>query len=375
MRRRLERVPIEGAADAERRAWAVVERAFGEREPRRVRRSLLVPALVAAAVLAAALAVVAVSPAGPALVRSVRQAVGIAHAERALVALPAPGRLLVDSSAGAWLVAADGSRRLLGPYAEASWSPHGLFEVVSRRRELAAVDPAGTIHWSLARSGPVRNARWSPDGYRIAYDDGRSLRVVAGDGTGDHLVAASVRPVAPAWRPGTRHVLAYVDAAGAVRIVDADTLQLLAQWHPLDAPLRLLWSPDGRRLLVAGRSSLALRSASLHAIRTLRLPRSTILDVAWAPRGGRYALAGYVAADDRTYVAVGGPRTRTVFQGTGRIDGVEWSPDGRWLVLAWRTADQWVFAPAARGGRLHAVAGITSQFHSRTFPRLAGWTR
>ena len=62
-----------------------------------------------------------------------------------------------------------------------------------------------------------------------------------------------------------------------------------------------------------------------------------------------------------------------MFQGTGRIDGVNWSPDGRWLVLAWQTADQWVFAHTTGGSKIRAVASISSQFHSRTFPRLAGW--
>src|SRR5205814_5470534 len=120
-----------------------------------------------------------------ALVRSVRSAVGIEHAEPALVALPSAGRLLVDSTAGPWIVGADGSKRLLGRYTAASWSPHGLFEVAVRGHELAALDPKGTVRWSLERAGLVHDARWSPDGYRIAYLAGSTLRVVAGDGSGD----------------------------------------------------------------------------------------------------------------------------------------------------------------------------------------------
>jgi hypothetical protein len=296
-----------------------------------------------------ALIVVAVSPAGPALVRSVRSAVGIEHAEPALVALPAAGRLLVESDAGPWIVDADGSKRLLGRYAAASWSPHGLFEIVARGHELAALDPKGNVRWSIERDGPVRDPRWSPDGYRVAYRAGTSLRVIAGDGTGDHLLASVAAPVAPAWRPGADHVLAYVTSGGSVREVNADTGAPIALRHTRARTELLLWSPDGSRLLVAGRE---------------------IAEAAWAPKGERLATVRYDAEHDRSSVSIG---PRVVFQGTGRIDGVNWSPDGRWLLLAWRTADQWVFARAGGKPRIHAVASISAQFHSRTFPLLAGW--
>ena len=296
-----------------------------------------------------ALVVVAVSPAGPALVRSVRSAVGIEHAEPALVALPSAGRLLVDSTAGPWIVGSDGSKRLLGRYTTASWSPHGLFEVAVHGHELAALDPKGNVRWSLERDGVVRDPRWSPDGYRIAYRAGSSLRVVAGDGTGDHLLARDIAPVAPAWRPGGDHVLAYVTPAGAVREANVDTGTQLARRRSGPVPRLLLWSPDGARLLVEGRN---------------------VVDGAWAPSGERFAVVRYDAAHDRSSVAIG---SRVIFQGTGRIESVDWSPDGRWLLLAWRTADQWVFAHASGKPRIRAVASISAQFHARSFPRLAGW--
>ena len=349
MRRRLDAVEIPGEHEASERAREVVRRAFAEYEPRpRVRRPVGLLAWTAAAAVFA-LAVVAVSPAGPALVRSVRKAVGVEHAEPALVALPATGRLLVDSGAGSWIVNADGSKRLLGRYSSASWSPHGLFEVVTRGHELAAVDPKGTVRWSLERSATVHDAAWSPDGYRIAYLAGTSLRVVAGDGTGDHLLAAAVAAVAPVWRPGADHVLTYVTASGAVREVNADTGATLALKHVRVRPRLVLWSHDGSRLFVAGRDIVA---------------------AAWAPDSARLATVTYDSVHDRSTVTLAG---RIAFQGTGRIDGLDWSPDARWLVLGWRTADQWVFAPVRRGARIRAVASISSQFHSRTFPRVSGW--
>ena len=374
MRRRLEQVELPGEHDASERAWRVVRSAFAEYEPRPPARRPggLVAGTAAAAIVA--LVVVAVSPAGPALVRSVRHAVGSEQTERALVALPSGGRLLVDSGAGSWIVSADGSKRLLGPYASSGWSPHGLFEIAARGHELAALDPKGNVRWSVERRGTIRAPRWSADGYRVAYLSGPSLRVIAGDGTGDRLLAARVASVPPEWQPGQTHLLTYVTANGAVRILDTDRGATIARWRPPNRPLRLAWSSDGKQLLSIGRDTVDVRNAGLERVESLRLRNATITAAAWAPNGGRYALVGYDAAHDRSSVVIQGDgRARTVFQGTGRIDGVNWSPDGRWLVLAWRTADQWVFARTSGGPRIRAVASISTQFHSRTFPRLAGW--
>jgi len=377
VRRELERVEIPGEAEAAERARRVVAAALAERAPRAAgpaRRASRAAVLAAAA--AGALAVAA-SPAGPALLRSVRHAVGLERAEPALVRLPAAGRLLVDSTAGAWIVAADGSKRLLGRYAESSWSPHGLFELAARGQELAALDPKGNVRWSLEREGRVRGPRWSPDGYRVAYLAGRELRVVAGDGAGDRLVEAPVAAVAPAWRPGPGHVLAYAAPDGAVRVVDADSGARLAAWRGRNRPLRLAWSPDGTRLLGVGRSTIDLLTPSLARVSSVSLGladpgRVTVAAAVWAPRGRRYAFVVHDAARDRSTVFVQGER-RARFQGTGLVDGLAWSPDGRWLLVAWRTADQWVFVRVGGAPRLRAVASISAQFRSSSYPRVGGW--
>ena len=150
MKRELERIEIPGAREAEERAWGVVERAALERLPVDARRTRLLRPLfvvVAIAVLAGAVA----SPPGRAVIDHVRRVVGVELAAPALFRLPAAGRLLVASDSGIWVVQADGSRRLLGAYREASWSPFGRFVVAARRNELATLEPDGTVRWSLAR--------------------------------------------------------------------------------------------------------------------------------------------------------------------------------------------------------------------------------
>ncbi len=192
MKRELERIEIPGENEARARSWTILEAAFPEREPVEHRRRMLRPVVVVA--VAAALLAAVLSPPGRAVLGEIRETVGVERAQPALFSLPAPGRLLVASDAGVWVVQEDGSKRLLGPYREASWSPFGRFVVATRENELAALEPDGDVRWTLARPG-VRSPRWTgtDTDTRIAYVDRTGLRVVAGDGTGDRLLA-SARP-------------------------------------------------------------------------------------------------------------------------------------------------------------------------------------
>ena len=54
---------------------------------------------------------------------------------------------------------ADGSLRRLGDYSSAGWSPRGLFVVAARGRRLYAVEPDGTVRWSIVRPRPGRPSR------------------------------------------------------------------------------------------------------------------------------------------------------------------------------------------------------------------------
>src|SRR5579885_1983917 len=136
----------------EDRAWEVVRGAYAERAPSRPavarRRLAAAVAVLAAAVVAGA----AVTAPGRAVFQRVREAVGVEHAAPAIVSLPGGGRLLVVSAerGGVWVVDADGLRRRLGGFADAEWSPHGLYVVATRRNELLALDPKGNVRWSLA---------------------------------------------------------------------------------------------------------------------------------------------------------------------------------------------------------------------------------
>jgi hypothetical protein len=352
VKRLLERVPAD--REAEGRAWAVVHAAYAERE--HVRRRPRRPLMLAAVGLAVVVGAAALSPPGRAVVDAVRRTIGISHAAPALFRLPAPGRLLVSGGGGTWVVSMDGSKRRLGDYRQAAWSPHGLYVIAATANELVALEPSnGTVRWSLARPN-VAFPRWggSRTDTRVAYLSGGQLRVVAGDGTSDAAVAGHSR-VAPAWRPGDRRQLAFVASDGRV--------ELLGAWrssHRYAEPRSLVWSLDGKSLLlVTARQLVLFAPASGHAH---ALPLRDVSAAAYS-RQGQLAVVRRNAL-----VLFDGEKPRTVFSTRGRLSGLAWSPNGRWLLTALPSANQWIFVG---GRRVLAVSHIARQFGGA--PTLDGW--
>lgn len=374
MKRELERLEIPDEHEARVRSWEVVRTAFEEREPAPPTRSWrpLVVLVAVATVLAAV-----VSPPGRSVVDSLREAIGVENAQPALFSLPAPGRLLVTGDGGPWVVQPDGSRRLLGGYTEASWSPFGNFVVAAQRNEIAALEPDGDVRWKLARRD-VSRARWGGTltDTRIAYLSGETLRVVAGNGERDRELARSVQAVAPAWRPGGDHVLAWI-AQRQVIVADADTGRELTRFRAPEHTTRLEWSRDGRRLLVQARRSLRVHAADGKVLfDLLGREAAPVAHAAFGPTGT--SLAFVQTAGGQSYLwmiprlAPDGSAARRVFAGAGTFDGLAWSPNGRWLLVAWRDADQWVFIRTTPKPRLQAVSNVSAQFEG-SFPRIEGW--
>jgi hypothetical protein len=397
----LREVSLPVPAEAESRGLAVVEAAYAEgRKARRVaERRPALPRLAVALALAALLAALLLSPAGAAVRDWVGEVVDseAPRPEPGLAEIPGGGRLLVESAAGPWVVQPDGSRRLLGTYEEASWSPRGLFVAVAADRTLSAVEPDGTPHWSLTAAARVRNPRWSPSGYRIAYRSGPALRVVAGDGTGDHSINPKTAPVAPAWSPFGTPELAYVNAEGQLRIAVSEKSASRSGAPPDEAGAvagpdvrQIEWGAGGRLILEVAHRELHLQTMHLSKLegrsefgrRTrLEVPDgATVVDAALSP-GGRVAAALTFWRHSGTHssVVVFGPqgrKPRRLLSVPGSLGEVAWSPDGRRLLVAWPGADQWLFLPVGRGeGR--AVADISTVFapghRAASFPRVEGW--
>lgn len=375
VRKALLSIPVPDELEAQRRAWPVVQAAFAEREPVAWPRRHARPILAFAVVLA--LIGAALSPPGRAVVREVREAIGVKKAAPALFSLPAEGRLLVVSDEGAWVVRPNGARRLLGPYREASWSPSGKYVVGTGPNLLAALEPDGDTRWSLARRN-VSLARWGGNRFdtRIAYLSGRQLRVIAGDGTDDRRLARVVERVAPAWRPGLPHVLAFVGRGDRLVVTETDSGRQL--WsRRLGRVAKLEWSSDGRHLLVQGRRFLRVFSRG-GRLRYDLLGREAapVVNATFGPDGRSVAFVQRAGGRSVLWVIPrlrpDGSAAQRVFHGEGAFTDVSWSPDGKWVLVAWKDANQWVFLRTARVRNIQAVNSVTEQFGGG-FPSPTGW--
>jgi hypothetical protein len=393
LRALLRESPAPDEEAAARRGLAVAREAFARRESRQRRAR---PRLGLAFAIGVLLAGLMLSPAG-AKVRDWIDDVftaGVPNAERALTEVPGGGRLLVQTGDGAWLVQPDGSRRLLGRFQGATWSPHGLFVAATDGHTLSAVDPEGNLRWSVSTGAAPRDPRWSTSGFRIAYRAGSTLRVVAADGSADAALDPRVARVPPAWSPLGAHLLAYVGADDQLLVANADTGETLGSAKALPGVKGLGWAANGSMLLEASPRALQTREAStsklvdklvLRAPREVRLPSAAAVQAAaFSPSGATIAALLYIrgsgarpAHSDIVLVDPASGSPRRLFSVSGRLAGLNWSPRGDRLLTSWPDADQWLFIAAGGRGGIRAIGDISAEFSpgegDAAFPRIEGW--
>jgi hypothetical protein len=362
---RLGEIRAPGEREAGERVWSLVRAAYEAREPvawpRRHARPLAAAAVVVAAVAAA------LSPPGRSVIHSLRKAVGVERAQPELFSLPAPGRLLVSGPGGTWIVNSDGSRRRLGPFRDAAWSPHGLFVAATRPHELVALDPKGNVHWTLPRRSP-RFPAWTGtrSDTRVAYLAGGRLHIVAGDGTGDRTIGPASR-VAPVWRPGSGRVVAYAQGHRAV-VYDADRDAVVLRTRLAVAPRKLEWSSDGRLLLVFAPHQVRVYDSRGRVV-AQDDPSDATVDADASFVRGTHRVAAIRLHGLQSDVFLFGDGA-LLFRGTGILRQLAWSPNGRWLLVTWPTANQWVFVrPKPR--KIVGASRISTQFGG--FPHVSGW--
>ena len=372
--RRVAERPLPGEADARERGWSVIAAAYAERAPASSRPRALRPLAVAVAAAAALLVVaVTLTPAGARVGDWIEQRFEREDATPAFAGLPRGGDVLSVARGGAWVVRPNGSIQQVGAFSQAGWSPRGKFVIGVRGRRLVAVTPTGDVRWTVTRPRPVHDPAWSGGlGYRVAYLEAKTLRVVVGDGTGDRLLRRAAASVTPAWRPGGRWVLSYAGTGGLIETVDVDTGRRLWARRTGRKPVSLAWTRDGRRLVALFADRLRVYDRRGRPVAARPVPRARAL--ALHPGGRRAA----VAAGGRSGTKVlsvplrGSGAARSLFDGFGRVEGLAWSPDGRRLLLAWRDADQWLLLGPRR--QVSALSEVSGELGAGAgFPGIAGW--
>ncbi len=370
---RLRGLEAPGEAEARVQAREVAGAAFADRR-HRARRPGRLRALLAAATGVVAVAL-AFTPPGDAVADWVERALTSPPERTALEELPGGGKVLVLAG-GAPTIVRDGEpERLLGRVREATWSPHGRFVAAARGSELVAVDLDGRRRWSVAADGAVSAPRWSPSGYRVAYVAGGTLRVVNGDGTGDRRVGPTTG-VAPAWRPGRDHVVAFPAAQRRVVVADLDSRTVLRRIRRVPQHLRTVaFSAKGDRLLLVGEREVHVRGGrSFRLLQRLRpRPGTRHVTAAYAPRGRRFALVSLAGSSAEVTLAEGAAdtiRTRLLFA-AGQVGPIAFAPDGRHLLVDWRETGAWLFLPLD-GGRTRQVPDVAERFGEAS-AILQGW--
>jgi hypothetical protein len=394
LRERLTAAPLPDEEAATGRAWSVVRTGRAQELARgrhhRRRRFPRAAVAMACVLLLAALALTLASRPREALARWLRQAIGLSSVPSAhrttLAGLPGGGRLLVQAGATSWLVSPDGSRRLLGHDDGAELSPHERFVMTWRGPILSALTPGGRPQWSLTAPADVTVARWSTDGYRVAYLAGGSLRVLAGDGSGDHDLVDFVAPVPPAWEPGAAagHRVALVRDDGAIELRDVDSGAVIwRQPSAGPAPHRLLWSPDGRYLLAVSPRALTLYAAGGRLRARWSPPAGTAIEQAAFTPGTserlglllahRAPLADSVVSITSTPQGLrAGPRL--LLSLPERLTGLSVSPAGDWFLVSAPTADQWAAIRARAPVRLITINRVAGRFApGGGFPEPVDW--
>jgi hypothetical protein len=155
--------------------------------------------------------------------------------------------------------------------------------------------------------------------------------------------------------------LAVFDTAGTVRLYDVPSCRLVMHTQPEPAPAKLQWSADGTLLLALTGVGGTVYDTSGHVVsETTGADDATFVGRTHEVAALRNGSAFLVGSNTPVFRAVG-------------IRQIVSSPDGRWLLLTWPAANQWVFVRVAAPHTIRAYSGIARQFGGGSFPSVSGW--
>jgi Tol biopolymer transport system component len=114
-----------------------------------------------------------------------------------------------EGDSGIWVMGADGSgqRQLTDdPGFTPDWAPDATrILYIGGDYRLHTINADGSGRRRIGNVGPIRSARWSPDGARIALSMRDAIWIVNADGSGLHKIRQSAAD--PFWTPDGRHLV------------------------------------------------------------------------------------------------------------------------------------------------------------------------
>ena len=220
--------------------------------------------------------------------------------------------------------------------------------------------------------GIVRGARWSsevnPGDTRVAYLNGRALHVVGGNGKGRQRGSPPRRHLGPCL--ASRRLRAgLLDGRRPHRARRRRDCEDGLANRPGEIPKQLVWSEDGERLLALGDQSLRVLAANGRKLFSLRLPVGPS-GVVFVRESHRFVMVRYSPATGRSDLVllqaeVDPGEARFLYSAPGDFGSLAMSPNGRWLLVGWVNADQWLFLRLT-AARVQAVSNISRQFGVET---------
>jgi len=133
-------------------------------------------------------------------------------------------------------------------------------------------------------------------------------------------------------------------------------------------PRKLGWSSDGKLLLVFKPYATRVYDMSGKVVAQDDPSDATLdRDAAFVPGTHQVVAIRAAGGGSSVFRFFDG---LTVFQGSGVFRQLAYSPNGRWLLITWPTANQWVFV-RSQPRKIVGAARISNQFGG--YPRIASW--
>lgn len=222
---------------------------------------------------------------------------------------------------------------------DARWSPDGRRIAVAlsdRTLEVGNADGSGESIVLRGHEHSIDTIAWGRDGRQIASGArDNTIRLWNADGTGKPIILTGheTRLSSVDWSPDNRHLVASSnDGSVLIWKTDGSNEHVVVGPGPEMHGRSAVWSPNGQRIAIGsmdGTISIWDATGQTNEL-VLRGHEGTITAVGWSPDGGRIA-----AANSNKTVQVWETSTANepvVLQGhQDRVTCVQWSPDGQYL--------------------------------------------